>query len=327
LTKAVRAILLLVVIAGSVSFSQNPARWYKGNMHTHTINSDGDSPPAEVVAWYKRHGYNFLVLTDHNTFTDPKPFDSNPNDNFLLVGGEEITNSMVVHVNAIGIDRIIPEQKGQTSTAILQASIDAVRETGGIALINHPNFLWAFTAKAMLPLKNARLLEIASGHPLVNHKGDGVTASTEQMWDELLSSGMHVFAVAVDDAHNFREEFTAEKANPGRAWVGVRANALTRDAIVSGLDTGNFYASTGVELKDVQITNDSFKVEIQSVEGLQPAGRPRYRVSFIGKNGRLLTTSNENPAVYKFRGDEGYVRARVDDSNGLQAWTQPGFLP
>ena len=46
------------------------ARWYKGNLHTHTLNSDGDSTPDEVVRWYREHGYDFLVLTDHNVMTE-----------------------------------------------------------------------------------------------------------------------------------------------------------------------------------------------------------------------------------------------------------------
>jgi hypothetical protein len=97
-----------------------------------------------------------------------------------------------VHVNAIGITRVIPKQTGDTPTALLQASIDAVRQQGGVPLINHPNFIWAFTAAEMKPLKDVGLLEIASGHPLVNHAGDGKVPSTEQMWDELLTAGVRM---------------------------------------------------------------------------------------------------------------------------------------
>ena len=43
--------------------------WFKGNTHTHTLESDGDSTPEEVTRWYKEHGYNFLVLSDHNVLT------------------------------------------------------------------------------------------------------------------------------------------------------------------------------------------------------------------------------------------------------------------
>jgi predicted metal-dependent phosphoesterase TrpH len=320
-------VLALVILARAAMVAQNDAAtlsWYRGNLHTHTINSDGDSPPYEIVAWYKRNGYQFLALTDHNTYTDPAPFDTNPNDSFLLIGAEEITNAKTVHVNAIGITRAIPAQSGSTVTALLRASIDAVRAQEGIPLINHPNFGWAFTAADMLPLATmprVALLEIASGHPLVNHAGDGLVASTERMWDQLLSAGMRVYAVAVDDAHNFREEFTRDRPNPGRAWVVVRAPSLTRQNILASLDAGDFYASTGVALKDVRAAANSLTVEI---EPSRMTGSPsRFQVVFIGRDGRELSVSHDNPARYGFAGNEGYVRARVEDSNGLRAWTQP----
>lgn len=318
--------LVLAPLVGGVAAAQNAApAWYRGNLHTHTINSDGDSPPYDVMAWYKRNGYQFLAITDHNTFTDPALFDTNPNDNFLLIGGEEVTNPLTVHVNAIGVNRVIPARKGSTVTELLQASIDAIRSGGGIPLINHPNFQWAFTAKEMLPLRGVGLLEIASGHPIVNDDGDGVTPSAEQMWDQLLSSGMRIFATAVDDVHNFREEFTIDRANPGRGWVVVRASALNRDAILAGLNSGDFYASTGVALKDIRSTADSLTVEIQP-SMLAPTSPKRYRVVFVGKEGRVLAVSNQNPASYTFKGNEGYVRARIEDSGGRRAWTQPVFL-
>lgn len=41
-------------------------RWFKGNMHTHSLWSDGDDYPEVIGAWYRDHGYQFLVYTDHN---------------------------------------------------------------------------------------------------------------------------------------------------------------------------------------------------------------------------------------------------------------------
>ena len=316
---------VLALAAGSAAGQNAPPAWYRGNLHTHTINSDGDSPPYDVMAWYKRNGYQFLAITDHNTFTDPALIDTNPNDNFLLIGAEEVTNRMTVHVNAIGVKRAIPAQKGETVTEILQASIDAIRAEGGIPLINHPNFRWAFTAKEMLPLRGVGLLEIASGHPLVNTDGDGTVPSHEQMWDQLLSAGMRIYGVAVDDVHNFREEFSLERADPGRGWVVVRASALTREAILAGLNSGDFYASTGVTLKNIQVTPESLTVEIEP-NAVATGSPKRFRVVFIGKGGSVLTVSNQNPASYKFNGTEQYVRARIEDSGGRRAWTQPVFL-
>lgn len=320
--KHVLLFMAIVLLTPAATAQDSPLRWFKGNLHSHTINSDGDSPPFEVMAWYKRHGYQFLALTDHDTFTDPKPMDSNPTDNFVLIGAEEITNEKAVHVNAIGISSVIPRQSGSTVTEILKASIDAVRAQKAVPLVNHPNFLWAFTATEMLPLKGPFLLEIASGHPIVNHAGDGRIPSTEQMWDQLLSAGISVFAAAVDDSHDFREEFGPARANPGRAWIAVRAAALSRESVLDALTRGDFYASTGVNLKEIQATESSLSVEIRT-----PANDSRrYRVVFVGTEGRVLSVSYDNPARYEFQGTEGYVRARIEESNGLRAWTQPVFV-
>lgn len=48
------------------NYHAGEARWWKGNTHTHTWWSDGDSPPENVAAWYRENGYQFLVLSDHN---------------------------------------------------------------------------------------------------------------------------------------------------------------------------------------------------------------------------------------------------------------------
>jgi hypothetical protein len=40
--------------------------WYRGNMHTHSYWSDGDEFPEVIASWYRDHGYQFLVFTDHN---------------------------------------------------------------------------------------------------------------------------------------------------------------------------------------------------------------------------------------------------------------------
>lgn len=41
-------------------------RWHRGNLHTHSHWSDGDDYLPTIAAWYRDHGYQFLVFTDHN---------------------------------------------------------------------------------------------------------------------------------------------------------------------------------------------------------------------------------------------------------------------
>jgi len=49
----------------------------------------------------------------------------------------------------------------------------------------------------------------------------------------------------------------------------------------------------------------------------------KYRIQFVGKEGAVLYEALDSPATYELRGTEGYVRARVLDSNGRIAWCQP----
>ena len=71
-----------------------PARWLKGNTHTHTTESDGDSSPDVVTRWYREHGYQFLVLSDHNVLTSIEALSAlhGKDDEFLLIKGEEVTD-------------------------------------------------------------------------------------------------------------------------------------------------------------------------------------------------------------------------------------------
>jgi hypothetical protein len=59
---------LLAIVAARPAWAAD--HWYKGNTHTHTWWSDGDSPPEVAVKYYKEHGYNFLVLSDHNILSE-----------------------------------------------------------------------------------------------------------------------------------------------------------------------------------------------------------------------------------------------------------------
>src|SRR5688500_8687075 len=45
----------------------SPGRWYKGNLHTHSLWSDGDDFPERIALWYRDRGYHFLAISDHNT--------------------------------------------------------------------------------------------------------------------------------------------------------------------------------------------------------------------------------------------------------------------
>ena len=302
-----------------------PLQWYKGNTHTHTINSDGDSTPDEVVRWYRERDYHFLVLSDHNFLTEVEGLNSifAAREQFLVINGEEVTDKFgesQVHINGLNLREVVPPQGGSDVVDTLQRNVDAIRGAGGVPHINHPNFRWSLTSDQMRQVRNNKLVEIYNGSPSVNNHGGGGSAGLEAMWDEILSSGRLIYGIAVDDAHHFKGEFSPDRLNPGRGWVVVRAPRLSAAAIMEGLEAGRFYASTGVSLSDLQVDDQGIEVAIQQ----EPTFK--YTTHFIGDGGRLLSKAHGLKARYRFQGGERYVRARVVDSMGYTAWTQPVWV-
>jgi hypothetical protein len=55
---------------GQLPVTSSPPRYLKGNLHTHSLWSDGDDFPEMIADWYKSHGYQFLALTEHNVIAE-----------------------------------------------------------------------------------------------------------------------------------------------------------------------------------------------------------------------------------------------------------------
>jgi len=333
--KRLLALTLIVAVLGAVPASRAQSggfrfetrdtagrEWFKGNTHTHTLESDGDSSPELVARWYRDNGYNFLVLSDHNVLTDPANYTHLFTNEFILIPGEEVSSGFEgasVHVNGINVNDVVVAQRGDTLVGTIQRNVDAIREVQGAPHINHPNFEWSFGADELAQVSGDRLLEIYNGHPTVHNDGGGDALGMEAVWDYLLTRGKRIYGIAVDDAHHF-QTIGRDRANPGRGWVVVRAASLDPLSIVSALEDGMFYASTGVELDDVAVSDRRIEVHIRQ------QGNFKYTTRFIGAGGRVLLETGDNPAVFELSGPEVYVRAVVYDSGGWRAWVQPVFV-
>jgi hypothetical protein len=299
-----------------------PLRWYKGNTHTHTLNSDGDSTPDDVVRWYREHGYHFLVLTDHNFLTSVDGLNAlhGADEKFLVIRGEEVTDRFEkkpIHVNGLDVASLVPPQGGTSVVDVVQRNVDAIRAVNGIPHINHPSFGWAIGADELRQVRRTRLFEIFNGHPQVNNLGGGGVPSLEETWDTILTAGTWLYGIAVDDAHTFKQPGNPNVAGPGRGWVMVRAARLEPRTILEALERGDFYASTGVELADYEADAASIRVAVRATS------YSKYRIQFLARDGALVREVPGSVAEYRFTGTEGYVRARVLESNGRVAWCQP----
>jgi hypothetical protein len=294
----------------------------KGNIHTHSTDSDGKSPPRDVYAWYRAHGYNFLAITDHNTMTNPSRFRSLETKRFILIPGEEVTmeaGSVPVHVNSLctfkqvgpGYRRGGPWMQFSSINAAMIWAVRSIHLAKGVALVDHPNFKWAFGFEALAAANGAELLEVFSGQPGVHSQGDGTRPSEEAIWDQAWVHGTHFAPAAVDDMHVLRED---SGSGPGRGWVQVFANELTAAAICDGLAKGRLYASSGAELRRFQVTPAAMNVWPDE----------DARVEFLAPGGRLLSPALRFAAgamaSYRLVGNEAAVRARITSARGI-AWT------
>jgi hypothetical protein len=269
---------------------------------------------------------------------------------FLFIEGEEITDSygkLAVHVNGLNLAEVIPPQGGASVVEMMQRNVDAVIEQGRrlgrptLAHINHPNFTWALTAEDIAAVEGERFFEVYNGHPAIRNYGDETHFSTEAMWDIALTLRLAeldlgiLYGLATDDAHWYHK-WGVGQVNPGRGWVMVRADALSAGAIIEAMKRGDFYASTGVTLAGTR--HDAARLSVT----IEPEPGVTYTTEFIGTRmtgegpgrvGEVLHRTGENPAVYAFKGDELYVRAKVVSSrlhpnpyaegDHETAWIQP----
>ncbi len=274
---------------------------------------------------------------------------------FLLIQSEEITDK--AHLNGINLLEQIKPQGGGTMAEVLQNNIDAVhaqqKQMGQAMLVqvNHPNFQWALTAEDMIGLKDSLFFEVYNAHGYVNNEGNEQRASTERMWDIMLTNRLAesrmgiVYGVATDDAHSYHK-FDARAANPGQAWVVVRSEQLTPESIIRAMNAGDFYFSTGVTLKDITFANDTLTIAVEPEPGV------RYTTQFVGTRrgydpqsqvvtdaegkeirttrryskdiGAVLAEVEGTVAHYSFKGDEMYVRAKVISSRRNEKSHVPG---
>ncbi|MBN1589123.1 MAG: CehA/McbA family metallohydrolase [Pirellulales bacterium] len=272
-----------------LTLSVAEADWWKGNTHTHSNLSDGDSPPAAVAARYDSLGYDFLVLTDHNVLSDFAQYSA---PGFLCIDGEEITSSSAMHVNGLGITSLV-------STGDYQQMVDGVNaQPGAIATFNHPT--WSSkTAYDIYPIEGLKFMEIRNAL---------VADDDEPIWDDVLSMGKQIYGVGSDDCHKLYTQ-------SGKAWVVVRAPNLTQNEILSAMNAGDFYSSDGVVLNDYVVSTDSMIVDSQDGN----------LIEFIGFQGAVLASVAGAYAEYDFTDSDPYVRARVTNASGQHAWTQPVF--
>ena len=381
--------LILIYLLSCNNFSAKQI-WYKGNLHTHSLWSDGDDFPEMIIQYYKDNDYQFIALSDHNTIGDSEfwyeirerevknktlekyqnrfgdwvetKIDSGKTlvrlktfeefrsklqvpDSFLVIKSEEVTSSFEkkpIHINVTNIVEKIYPIRGTSVLDVMQRTLDTVHKqrkrlkTPMFAHINHPNFGYGISADDLKQLNGERFFEVYNGHPAVNNEGDDIHIDTETIWD-LVNIHYHnegkplLFGIATDDSHNYHS-FSSEDSNTGRGWVMVNCKKLAVEDIISAMEKGDFYASTGVHLKKLHTDKKQIEIEVDPEFGVI------YEIIFIGyqKGAEDVVELKKvigNSASYTFQKEDVFVRVSINSDakkdnpiikdETKKAWTQP----
>jgi len=290
-------------------------------------------------------------------------------DKFLLIQGEEISDlfgKSPIHLNASNLVAAIPPLGGTSVTDAIQNNVDALmsqRQRSGRPMmihLNHPNYKWGITAEDLAPVRGENFFEVYNGHPGVNNPGDDTHASTERIWDIINSKRLTeldlplLYGLATDDGHSYHK-IPSRASEPGRGWVMVLTDQLDPGSLITAMESGRFYASSGVTLEKISTSTKSLDITVKADpnatytiefigtrKGFNPKSEPildkdgkelPVTRKYSDEIGSLLQKVDGTTGSYEFRGDELYVRARITSSKPHpnpstlgepeRAWTQP----
>lgn len=397
-------------------------QWFKGNLHTHSLWSDGNDFPENIIHWYKEHDYDFLALTEHNRIAEGERWMSLKDiqkrshgkamdrleanfgtdwavtrgdqeqgtievrlrtlaecreklevpGQFLMVQAEEITDSVgkrPVHMNVTNVRELILPAGGRSVREAVANNLRAVSEqrkkTGQpmIVHLNHPNFGWGVTADDLAFVTDEQYFEVYNGHPSIRHLGDETHPGVEKIWDIVNTlrikkyGGRPLLGLGTDDSHHY---YGQGDSRNGRGWIYVRSTDLHGDAIVEAIEKGDFYASSGVELADLQydpqsktmryeiaakpdVTYEVALIATPKSVALPESGANTDPVAYsallqqVPEIGQVIQVTNETAGEFTCQDDWLFARIVITSSEDpvdpsfkgqkQQAWLQPfGFV-
>jgi hypothetical protein len=280
---------------------------------------------------------------------------------FLLLPGVELTqslNGVDVHLNYINLSLTVPSVTGAgivkvvsgplTISDLLVSNVTEVahaalkQQSPYLLMLNHP--FWRYyniLPQHLIDCPEIRFFEVANNGSQFAPHPQAPNYTVEQFWDVVnafrrIQGKPLLYGIGSEDTHVYDDKHV------GNAWMMVRATALTSDKLLEAIHRGDCYASSGVELEDVNFsaTDSTLSVSVKAEPGVN------YRIHFITTKrgfdrkvtyitspaekigngtrpartipvystdiGRTVKTVAGTEASYRLEADDLYVRARVE---------------
>lgn len=272
--------------------------WYRGDLHVHTVYSDGGWAPAELLALARSAGLDFLVTSEHNTSAGHYAFASCQRPDLLVVAGEEVT-TRAGHAGAIGLahGRWV-DWRYRPADGVLPAIAGQLHTEGALLVANHP-FSAPKGAAWEFGWDEVDAVEVWNGS-----ESQPVNDRAVALWDGLLRAGRALVATGGSDAHRAGDQV-------GHPQVVVRAERLAQAEVAAAIRAGRCWLASSSQVE----------LEFVAVAGGRVAGVGEHLPGGDGEPVRArLRVAGAAAAVATFHGQDGAVHAAALGPDGTVAW-------
>jgi hypothetical protein len=305
--------------------------WYRGDLHAHTLHSDGSWEITDLVDWARGRGLDFMTLSDHNTPSGQPEVMSLGGDDLLTMGGIELTTHYG-HALSLGHRDWQEWRTGDATGKTMPDIAQEVMAKSALFIIAHPmsdgdpactGCRWEYDDMRPGP---ARIVEIWNGGPWSGYNEDGLA-----LYREWLGAGHRLVATAGTDIHG------PEGGDGPLGFNHVWAEALTETAVLAGVSAGRNYLSSGPLLI---LSAQGAGGEAIAMGGEMPAGA-MVRVEYVtegtpltlvfhdaaGMLSRLDLAAHATEQAVLGVAPKTFVMAELRDEAGLlHAITNPIFV-
>ncbi len=291
---------------------------YKANLGCFTSLSNGNLTANSLKEAYVSKGYSIVAFSD---FEHLKSHPELCDDNFLAITSYKTSIEnycFTLYSETEENNKIAFEKEKENLQQTVNDFIKTANQNGFLVCIDHP-------AKSMQTFSDFDgvsgyfALEIANYSSLV----EGYIEDNNHIYDRILrNSKTPIFPIACDGNKN-AFPFDDTKNDSFGAFTMIYAESLCYENIISALENGNFYSSTGPEFKEIYIEDNKIHISCSPVRSIRLLNEGRDAPIVIAKKGETITE-----AVFEL--DQAFmgrfIRVDIRDSEGNFADTVPYYF-
>lgn len=322
---------------------------YRANLHCHSVLSDGKLTPEQLKEAYKNEGYSILSITDHERPCNHS--DLNDDDFLMLTGYEAYIRpdpecrynifEKELHINLFAkepdneayicynpkyckyikddAEREALKKVGSTrtreyTTEYINEFTRTAVENGYLASYNHP--VWSLEQEEMIfSYENIFSLEINNYSSwLINN-----LEYSGALYDKLLRMGKSWFCHAGDDNHN-GAPFGSVDCDSFGAYTMIMADELTYPSVISAMENGEMYASTGPRINEISYEDGVVHVECSDAKKIIVFDGSKSPMNKFAEHGKTVANGD-----FILKENTKYFRVVVIDQNSNTASSR-GFM-